>query len=391
LSWKINVSFSRFWDRILLGNRGRGRELRIKMKQLVRKNILNIKPYIAGKPIEETKRELGLKEVIKLASNENSLGASPKAIDAIKKNLLKINRYPDSNGFYLKNELAKNLKIPASSIILGNGSDEIIDIIVKTFVEEDESVLTADTTFLEYEIISKVNDRGVLTVPLESFKYDLPAMRKKVTAKTKLIFIANPNNPTGTYVNKYELENFLNELPGNVLLVMDEAYDTFIDVDDFPNSLSYISKKNVIVMRTFSKAYGLAGLRIGYAVANQALIPFMEKARQPFNVNMLAQVAAIAALSDKKFLRQTRDLVLSGKKYLYEELKKLGLSYVPSEANFILIDMARDGVEVFKEMLKRGVIVRDMQQYGLKNYIRVTIGTQRENSKFIKALHKVLK
>ncbi len=360
------------------------------MPQLARKNILNITPYIAGKPIEETKRELGLKEVIKLASNENALGPSPKAVEAIKKNLLKINRYPDSSGFHLKKELAKSLAVSASNIILGNGSDEIIDIIIKTFVEEDEFVLTADTTFLEYEIVSKVNGRQVLTVPLESFKYDLQAMRKKITPKTKLIFIANPNNPTGTYVNKYELEEFLNELPENVLLVMDEAYDTFINVDDFPKSLNYIGKKNVIVMRTFSKAYGLAGLRIGYAIANQDLVSSMEKARQPFNVNMLALVAAIAALSDKEFLHKTRDLVLEGKNYLCEEFKKLGLSYVPSEANFILIDMARDGVGVFKEMLKCGVIVRDMQQYGLKNYIRVTIGTDRENKKFIKALKKVL-
>lgn len=361
------------------------------MKQLVRKNILNITPYIAGKPIEETKRELGLKEVIKLASNENALGPSPKAIDAIKKNLSRINRYPDSNGFYLKKELAKRQKVSVSNIILGNGSDEIIDIIIKTLVEDDECVLTADTTFLEYEIISKVNAREVLTVPLKSFKYDLPAMRKKMTAKTKLIFIANPNNPTGTYVNKYELKEFLNQLPKKCVLVMDEAYDTFIDVDDFPESLSYISNKNVIVMRTFSKAYGLAGLRVGYAIANLNLISSMEKARQPFNVNMLAQAAALAALSDKEFLRKTRDVVLEGKYYLYEELKKLGLSYVSSEANFILIDMAQDGAGVFKDMLKCGVIIRDMQQYGLKNYIRVTIGTKRENKKFIQALKKVLK
>lgn len=361
------------------------------MAQLVRKKILNITSYIAGKPIEETKRELGLKEVIKLASNENSLGPSPKAIAAIKKNLLKINRYPDSNGFYLKKALAKSQKVSALNIILGNGSDEIIDIIIKTFVEDNECVLTADTTFLEYEIISKVNGRAVLTVPLKSFKYDLQAMRKKITAKTKLIFIANPNNPTGTYVNKCEFEEFLNELPGNVLLVMDEAYDTFIDVNDFPDSLSYIGNKNVIVMRTFSKAYGLAGLRIGYAVASKGLISFMEKVRQPFNVNLLAQAGAIAALDDKEFLRRTQAVVCAGKAYICKELENMELVYVPSVANFILIDVKKDGFGVFKEMLKYGVIVRDMQQYGLKNYIRVTIGTERENKKFIKALKKVQK
>lgn len=361
------------------------------MRQLIRKHISEITPYIAGKPIEETRRELGLKEVIKLASNENPLGPSPKALTAIRKNLSKINRYPDSNCFYLKKKLAEKLSVDQSGIILGNGSDEIIDIIIKTFVEENESVLTSNATFLEYEIISRVNDRKVDTAPLKSFKYDLAGIQKKITAETKLIFIANPNNPTGTYVTKYELEGFLDFLPEDVLVVIDEAYDTFIDVDDFPQSLDYIRNKNVIIMKTFSKAYGLAGLRIGYAAARPELISSMEKTRQPFNVNLLAQAAALAALSDDDFLRQTRELILSGKRYLYKELEKLGIDYVPSQANFILIDAGRDGVSVFKEMLKYGVIIRDMRQYGLKNFIRVTIGRDKENRKFIQVLKKVLK
>ena len=359
------------------------------MKDLVRKNIAGITPNDAGKPIEETKRELGLKEVIKLASNENPLGPSPKAVEAIKKNLDKINRYPDANGFYLKKKLSRSFNLKPANILLGNGSDEIIDIIIKTFVEEDENIITADTTFLEYEIIARVNNRKVVTAPLKYFKYDLEAIRKKIDRKTKVIFIANPNNPTGTYITRQEVQDFLSDLPENILLVLDEAYETFIDVDDFPSSIGHIGRRNVIIMKTFSKVYGLAGLRIGYAIAKPELISAMEKARQPFNVNLLAQVAAVATLDDRKFLAKTRKVVLEGKNYLYDKLKKMGFAFVPSVANFILVDVGRDGVAVFKDLLKRGVIVRDMKQYGLKNFIRVTIGTKKENKKFIKALRKI--
>ncbi len=360
------------------------------MKELARKNIANVTPYVAGKPIEETKRELGLKTIIKLASNENPLGPSPKAIEAVIKNLGKINRYPDSNSFYLKAKLAEYLNLGPENIILGNGSDELIDIIIKAFVENNENIITADTTFLEYKIIADVNNRSIITVPLRYFKYDLDGIGKRINRKTKLIFIANPNNPTGTYVSKREFRDFMNGLPDGVLVVLDEAYDTFVDVDDFPSGLDYIANKNVIVMKTFSKAYGLAGLRVGYAIARGEFIGSMEKVRQPFNVNVLAQAGAEAALSDGEFLRQTRALILREKDYLYDELRKLGLTYVPSAANFILIDMARDGVGVFKQMLKYGVIVRDMKQYGLKNFIRVTIGTKKENQKFIGVLKKIL-
>ena len=357
---------------------------------LVRKNILNITPYIAGKPIEEAKREFGLKEAVKLASNENPLGPSPKALEAVRKHLSGINRYPDSLGFYLKKKLAQYLSVLPSNIVLGNGSDELIDIIIKTFVEDDENIITADITFLEYGIISQVNSRKIITVPLRYFKYDLEAIKNKIDKKTKLIFISNPNNPTGTYVTRYEIEDFMKGLPDNVLLVLDEAYDTFIDVDDFPSSLSYFNNKNIIILKTFSKAFGLAGLRIGYAIAKCDFTSYMERVRQPFNVNLLAQAAATAALEDKKFLRKSRKVILEGKDYLYTSLTRLGIAYVPSVANFILIDVGKDGLGVFKEMLKYGVIVRDMKQYGLKNFIRVTIGTKKENEKFIKVLKKVI-
>jgi len=360
------------------------------MNKLVRKNILAITPYKAGKPIEETKRELGLKEVIKLASNENPLGTSPKAIAAMKKNLAGMNRYPDSQGFYLKKALAKQFGVEPENFVLGNGSDELIDTIIKTFVENDENIVTAGVTFLEYEIIARVNGIKVITVPLSGFRYDLPAIAKRITPKTKIVFIANPNNPTGTYVNKRELDTFIKNLPSSCMVVLDEAYDAFIDVDDYPKSLKLIRKNNVIVLKTFSKAYGLAGLRIGYAIADSGLTSYMEKARQPFNVNALAQVAARASLEDNNFLKKTRNTVLEGKRYLCTQLQKLDISYVPSVANFILIDTERNGVEVFKQLLKKGVIVRDMQQYGLTNFIRVTIGTPAENKKFIEALKKIL-
>ncbi len=357
---------------------------------LVRRNILSLSPYIAGKPIEETKRELGLKTVIKLASNENPLGPSPKAVAAIRKALNNLNRYPDSNSFYLKSKLAEVYRLKADNFVLGNGSDELIDIIIKTFVSEEENIVTSERTFLEYEIIAKVNNRRVIKAPLKNFKFDLAALKKKINFKTKLVFIANPNNPTGTYVSREELEKFLKGLPEKVIVVLDEAYDTFIDVDDYPNGQDYIKSRNIITLKTFSKAYGLSGLRIGCAICPAELARYMEKTRQPFNVNLLAQAGALAALDDRDFLKKTRDTVLKGKRALYSAFRKMGLSFVPSVANFILLDVGKDCQEVFKDLLKNGVIVRDMKQYGLDNFVRVTIGTPKENEKFIAALKKVL-
>lgn len=362
------------------------------MNSLVCKNVLGVKPYVPGKPIEETKRQLGLKEVVKLASNENPFGPSPKAVAAMKKNLSGVNRYPDAQGYYLKRGLARYFGLAAENFVLGNGSDEIIDILIKAFVETDENIVTSDTTFLEYEIIAQVNNRKLKKAPLRYFKYDLGAVLKLVDKKTKLVFIANPNNPTGTYVTKDEVADFLKALPKQVIVIFDEAYDTFIDVDDYPDSLGYLRrKKKVIILRTFSKGYGLAGLRLGYALADPELVSYMERVRQPFNVNILAQAAGLAAIDDRNFLKKTRRLTLEGKDFIYRELSKMGLGYVPSVANFILIDVEKDGQEVFKSMLKSGVIVREMNQYGLKNFIRLTIGTQKENQRAVRILRKVLR
>ncbi|MDD3345467.1 MAG: histidinol-phosphate transaminase [Candidatus Omnitrophica bacterium] len=362
------------------------------MEELVRKSVLKVDPYVAGKPIEETKRQLGLKEVIKLASNENPLGPSPRAVSAISKALKEINRYPDSQSFYLKKKLARHYSLETDNFVIGNGSDELIDIIIKTFLEPGENIVTSDCTFLEYGIMAQVNERMIKKVPLRYFKYDLEAVLRAVDKKTKLVFIANPNNPTGTYVTREEVADFLEALDDSVTVVFDEAYDSFIDVNDYPDSIGLLrKKKRVIVLKTFSKAYGLAGLRLGYAVSDKNTVSYLERMRQPFNVNMLAQAAGVAALDDRDFLKKSRRAVLEGKKFIYKELSGMGLGFTPSVANFILIDTGRDCLEVFKSMLKFGVIVRDMKQYNLKNFIRVTVGTQTENKRFVRVLKKVLK
>jgi histidinol-phosphate aminotransferase len=360
------------------------------MKTLFRKNILKLKPYQPGKPIDEVKRELGLRDVIKLASNENPLGPAPAAVSAIRRSLADINRYPDGNCFYLKKALSKSLRLSPSNIIIGNGSDEILDIIVKTFLNEDEEAITSKTTFLEYEIISQENGRRIRTVPLVDFKYNLEAIKKAIGPRTKLIFIANPNNPTGTYVNNREVNDFLKDIPKDLVVVFDEAYFEFVDARDFPQTLKLIEKRNIIILRTFSKIYGLAGLRVGFGVARESFIAAMERVRQPFNVNSLAQVAALGALNDPGFVKKTRNLILREKRFLYQALDEMGIGYIPTVANFIFIDLKKDALTIFKKMLKQGVIVRDMRPYGLKNYIRVTVGTHKENVRFIKVLKKTL-
>jgi len=359
------------------------------MKNIVNKNILRIKPYQPGKPIEEVKREFGLKDVIKLASNENPLGTSSKALAAVKKAMKNLNRYPDGNCFYLKKRLAYKLRLRPQNLIFGNGSDEIIDIIIKTFVGPKEEVLTSKSSFLEYEIVAKANNRKFRAVALKDFKYNLAAIKKAIGKNAKVIFIANPNNPTGTYVNKIEVEGFLRGLPKKIVVVFDEAYNEFVDKKDFPKTLNYINR-NVIVMRTFSKTFGLAGLRVGYAVAKPKFIECMNRIRQPFNVNILAQAAALSAIDDAGFLKRSKRTILSGKRYLCKELDKLCLSYVPSVANFILVDVKKDCRLIFAKLLKQGIIVRNMRVYDLNNFIRITVGTKKENQKLINGLRRIL-
>jgi len=357
---------------------------------LPRKAVLNVKPYQPGKPIEEVKRELGLADVIKMASNENALGPSPKAVEAIKKYAGNINRYPEGGCFYLRQAVAKKLKIKPEQLIFGNGSDELIGLVLKAFVNEGDEVIVASPTFLMYEVASTVHGAKIKVVPMRYFKYDLKAMRGAVSKNTKVVFIANPDNPNGTYVSKYELEDFLKGLPGETIVFLDEAYFEFAEEQDYPNGLDYLGKNNIVVTRTFSKVYGLAGLRVGYGVSSPEIIKYMETVREPFNVNSLAQIGAIGALKDKEFLSKTKKAVKEGKKFLYSELKAMGVRYVPSVTNFMLIELGRKSCEITEKLLKKGVIVRNMKAWGLENFIRVTVGKKSENKRFIKELKKII-
>jgi histidinol-phosphate aminotransferase len=364
------------------------------MKRLVRQNILDVKHYIPGRPVEEVRRELGLKDVIKLASNENCLGASPKALAAVRENLANVNRYPDGSAFYLREKLSEYIGVEKNSIIFGNGSDEVICLAVRTFVDKGDEVIVAKPTFLIYEIVSQIQSATIKYVPLtKDLRHDLNAMKAAVTDRTKMIFIANPDNPTGTYVTKKELDAFFNVLPENIIVFLDEAYFEFAksSCEDYPDGLDYLDRPGIIVARSFSKAYGLAGLRIGYGVSSPEVIGYMERAREPFNVNLLAQAAAAAAIDDKVFLRKTLAHVKSEMEFLRSSFSKMSLGYVNSATNFILVDTKRDCKDVFNRLLEEGVIVRDMKAWGMDTFIRVTIGTRQENRKFIKALRIALK
>ena len=360
------------------------------MSIIPRKAVLNVKPYQPGKPIEEVKRELGLSDVIKMASNENPLGPSPKAVEAIKKYLGNINMYPEGGCFYLRQAIAKRLRVKPEQLIFGNGSDELIELVLKAFVGEGDEVVVANPTFLMYEVASSVHGAKIKVVPTRYFKYDLKAMKDAVSKNTKVVFIANPDNPNGTYVARYELEDFLKDIPEDTIVFLDEAYCDFVEERDYPNGLEYLGKNNLIVTRTFSKAYGLAGLRVGYGVSNPEIIKYMETVRDPFNVNSLAQIGAIGALKDKDFLAKAKKVVREGKKFIYSELKAMGIRYVPSVTNFILIELGPKSGEVAEKLLKKGVIIRNMKAWGLGNFIRVTIGKKPENKRFIKELKKII-
>ncbi|MFH1867347.1 MAG: histidinol-phosphate transaminase [Candidatus Omnitrophota bacterium] len=368
----------------------------------VRKNIRGLTPYEPGKPIKELKRELGIDEsdIIKLASNENPIGPSPKAVKAMRKAFTDVNRYPDGSSFYLKQRLAYKLKVKPENIVLGNGSDELIDIITKTFLEENEEAIISKPSFLEYEIITKTRGASVKAVALDkpapkgsslrTFSYNIDNIIKAINKRTKLMFLGNPDNPTGAYMSRDELSYFLKKCPKRVIVVFDEAYRELVSSFDYSNPAGYINRGNIIVLRTFSKAYGLAGLRVGYAITSRALAGWMERVRQPFNVNLLAQVAAEAALSDTAHLLKTKRLIKKERMSIIRELLFLGADVIASPANFILFSFkGADGTEIFKKLLKYGIIIRDMKAYGLNKWVRVNVGTIPENRRFIKTLKRI--
>ena len=356
------------------------------VKKLVRPNIWDLKPYEPGKPIEEVQRELGLKNVIKMASNENPFGPSTLAVKAIRENLCKINFYPDGGGYFLKKKLSAYLNVSENQIILGNGSDEIIRMVVETFLNEGEEAVIADPSFVIYQSAVKIINGKCRLVELKNYRYDMETMAEAVGEKTKLIFVANPNNPTGTMVTGNEVESFLEKVPDEVITVFDEAYFEYIERGDFPKTIDYIRDGRAIVcLRTFSKIYGLAGLRIGYGISQPEIILEMNRVRQPFNTNSLAQAAAIAALDDDEHLKKSREVNNKGRVFLYRELERRNIPYVSSEANFMLVDVG-NGANITGMLLKKGIIVRDMACYNLPNFIRVTVGLEEENKKFIEEL-----
>lgn len=365
------------------------------VNKLFRKEIEDIPVYIPGKPIEEVQRMLGLKRVVKIASNENPLGPSPMAMRAIRKTLADVNRYPDAASWYLKAKIAALHKTSIDRIVCGNGSDEIIILAIKAFVEKGDEVIIAKPTFLIYQVAAGIAGANIKFVPLKKdLKYDLKSMKAAITPKTKIIFIANPDNPTGSYVTKKDLDEFFDGLPEDVIVYLDEAYFELASYlcKDYPNGMTYLDgRQNLIVARSFSKIYGLAGLRVGYGIATKRIAQYLDKFRDPFNVNSLAQAAACAAMDDKDFVGKTLSLVKKEKEFVSAELEKMGLEYVKTVTNFMMINVKRDAVKVFEDLICNGVIVRDMKAWGFDNYIRISVGTREENEIFIRTLKKVLK
>ncbi|NVM20984.1 MAG: histidinol-phosphate transaminase [Desulfobacterales bacterium] len=361
------------------------------MKVKVPEYIAGLEPYVPGKPIEELEREYGISGSIKLASNENPIGPSPKAVEAIMGALKNLHRYPDGNSFRLVQGLAEKLKVSSNQIVLGNGSNEIIELLVRTFLQKDDAVIMPAASFLMYEIMVQASGAKPVKVPLKDRVVDLEGMAERISADTRMIFVNNPNNPTGTIVSKSALEDFLERVPREVILVMDEAYIEFVRDKACPTGLGYLDgNKTVVTLRTFSKAYGLAGLRIGYGVMRKELAGLIHRVRQPFNTNSLAQIGALAALNDDAFFTETLGLVHEGLDFLYEQIDIMGLRYFPSQTNFFLIDVQQDANEVFEKMLGMGVIVRPMAAYGYPACIRVNVGLPEENRRFIETLKEAL-
>ncbi|MBI4209408.1 MAG: histidinol-phosphate transaminase [Deltaproteobacteria bacterium] len=360
------------------------------MKPLVSENVASLVPYVPGKPIEEVERELGIKGSIKLASNENPFGPSPKAVSAIRKSLSQIHRYPEGDCFYLRERLAQHLGVAPEELVFGNGSNEILELFVRTFLTPGDEALLSESTFLVYGLLLQAAGIGIRRIPLKAHCYDFKAMAQAVGPKTRALFIANPNNPTGTFVRREEFKQFLKQVPPEIFIVMDEAYFEFATDPDYPDSLVYRKDRPLLItLRTFSKAYGLASLRIGYGVCSQEVASFMNRVRQPFNVNGLAQIAAVAALGDSEHVSKTVRNNQKGILFLSRELQKMKVESIPSQANFLLVKVGGSAERVYQDLLREGVIVRPMGVYDLPEFIRVTVGLPAENKRFIQALKKI--
>ncbi len=353
--------------------------------------VRGLKPYEPGKPIDELEREYGVSNAVKLASNENPLGPGKAALAAIAKAATDLGRYPDGNGFALKRKLAEKHGVDAKQITLGNGSNDVLEFVTRAFVSPSHEVLFSQHSFAVYPIVTQAVGAQAVVTPAKNWGYNLDAMANAITEKTRLIFVANPNNPTGTWLASTELKQFIAGLPDHIVCVVDEAYAEYVEFDDYPDTTTWLTEfDNLLVTRTFSKIHGLAGLRIGYGVSSAGIADMLNRVRQPFNVNSLAMVAAEAALEDNDHIVKSRQLNRTGMAQLLNGFEKLGLDTIPSAGNFISVDVRCNGTDIYEQLLRRGVIVRPVGNYEMPSHLRVTIGTQEENKKFIETLSKVL-
>lgn len=365
-------------------------------QKLAVEGVQGLQPYLPGKPIEELERELGVTNTLKLASNENPMGASPKVIEALQNH--KFDLYPDGSGFLLKESLAKKLNVLQSQITLGNGSNDVLDMIARAFLCKDREAIFSEYAFAVYPIsVQAVGATAKVSKALPSdddtnpYGHDLSAMKKLITKKTRVIFIANPNNPTGTWVKAEELEHFISIVPKDIIVVVDEAYFEYVIEDEYPNTLLWLDKyPNLIVTRTFSKIYGLAGLRVGYSICSEEIADLLNRVRQPFNVNSTALIAATAALDDDAHLERCRDVNIKGVKFWRAACQYRGLDYIPSVGNFVTVDFEKDAQPIYEAMLREAVIVRPLANYKMPNHLRITVSTPEQNQQCLDAFDKVL-
>jgi histidinol-phosphate aminotransferase len=362
-----------------------------KFIEIAAAGIANLKPYVPGKPISELERELGITDSVKLASNENPLGCSERVKAAIRDELSEAARYPDGGGFALRTALAKKHGVDANCITLGNGSNDVLDMIARVFLAPGYESLFSQYAFAVYPISSQAVGATLNIAPADNYGHDLDEMLNRVGDKTRVVWVANPNNPTGTWAGADELENFVAAIPSNVIVVVDEAYVEYVDEPDYPDASQWLSKyPNLIVTRTFSKAYGLASLRIGYGLSHPDVADLLNRVRQPFNVNSMALAGALAALEDQEFIEEAVRVNREGMVQLTGGFEELGLEFIPSVGNFITVDMGRPAAEIDQALLREGVITRPVANYGLPNHLRISIGTRDENARFLDALKRVL-
>ncbi len=363
------------------------------MKKLIRNNVLKIEQYEPGKPVEVLKRELALEgEVLKLASNENPLGPSPLAIKAVRKNLKDSHLYPDDSCCNLKEKLSEHLRVSPENLSIGNGTTELILLLGIVFLSPEETLIMSQSSFIMAKIVAQIVGCNLMEVPLKEYRHDLAAILKSITPDTKIVYLDNPMNPIGTMMSHSEIWKFMENIPDNIVVVLDEAYHDYVNHGDYPQSVRFVEEgRNVVVLRTFSKMYGLAGFRVGYCIAKNEFIQAIEKVGPPFSVNRVGQIAAAAALKDREHIQRTKKINEKGKRYLYEYFRKLDIFYIPSETNFVTFEVKADARGIAEELQRKGIIIRPLSMYGQPNLLRITVGTPHQIKRFMETFRKLYK